>query len=283
LSFLVDFFTFLRVYSASRDQRIAKRSFLNALEHQAKGGTGRFERKETQAMQQFIEYLRVSTASQGASGLGLEAQKETIRSHLGNDAEVLASYVEVESGRRSDRVELSKAIAHAKRAKVVLVIARLDRLARSARFLLELVDSNVEILFCDLPQVSGPAGRFLLTSMAGVAELEAGLISERTRAALKAARARGVRLGNPEGAKSLIAYTAAHGNGRAMEAKSKNADARAEPWRATLQDLLDKGLSYGAMARELDGNGDRTPRGSRWSDMAVSRMIDRLGLELAPA
>ena len=127
-------------------------------------------------MHQYIEYLRVSTTSQGASGLGLEAQKETIRGHIGNDAEVLASYTEVESGRRSDRIELAKAIAHAKRANATVVIAKLDRLARSARFLLELVDSGVDILFCDLPQVSGPAGRFLLTSMAGVAELEAGLI-----------------------------------------------------------------------------------------------------------
>jgi len=152
-------------------------------------------------MQRFISYLRVSTSSQGASGLGLESQRETIRSHVGNDVELLAEYVEVESGRRSDRPELAKALDHAKRANATVVISRIDRLARSARFLLELVDSNVDILFCDLPQVSGPAGRFLLTSMAGVAELEAGLISQRTRAALAAAKAKGVRLGNPQGAK----------------------------------------------------------------------------------
>jgi hypothetical protein len=76
---------------------------------------------------------------------------------------------------------------------------------------------------------------------------------------------------------------AAHGNGKAMKAKAKNADARAEPWRGVLQAMLDKGLSYGGIARELDGNGDRTPRGSRWSDVAVSRMIARLELNPATA
>jgi len=159
----------------------------------------RFEQKESQTMQQFIAYIRVSTASQGQSGLGLAAQKETIRSHLGN-VEPIACYCEVESGRRSDRPELAKAIAQAKRSNATLVIAKLDRLTRSARFLLELLDSNVELLFCDLPQANGPAGRFLVGIMAQTAELEAGLISERTRAALAAAKARGVRLGNPRGA-----------------------------------------------------------------------------------
>ena len=232
-------------------------------------------------MQRFISYSRVSTSAQEKSGLGLEAQHETIRSHIGNDVELLASYVEVESGRRSDRPELRKALDHAKRANATVVIAKLDRLARSARFLLELVDSGVELLFCDLPAISGPAGRFMLTSMAGVAELEAGLISQRTREALAAAKANGTRLGNPEGAKALVAYTAAHGNGKAMEAKAKNADARAEPWRATLQDLLDRGLTFAGIARTLDNQGDRTPKGSRWSDMAVSRMVGRLGLVAA--
>jgi len=232
-------------------------------------------------MERYVSYSRVSTISQGASGLGLEAQHETIRSHIGNDVELLAEYVEVESGRRSDRPELKKALDHAKRSGATVVISKLDRLSRSARFLLELVDSGVDILFCDLPEISGPAGRFMLTSMAGVAELEAGLISQRTRAALKAAKAKGTRLGNPNGAKALVAYTAAHGNGKAMAAKAQAADARAEPWRATLQAMLDRGLTFGGIARALDNQGDRTPRGSHWSDMAVSRMVGRLGLVAA--
>ena len=185
-------------------------------------------------MKRFISYLRVSTSSQGASGLGISAQQETIRSHIGNDAEVLASYCEVESGRRSDRIELAKALDHAKRANATLVIAKLDRLARSARFLLELIDSNVDILFCDLPEVSGPAGRFMLTAMSGVAELEAGLISERTKAALKAAKARGVRLGNPEGAKRLDRL---HGRPRQRQGHGSQGQERRRQGRELADDL----------------------------------------------
>lgn len=117
--------------------------------------------------------------------------------------------------------------------------------------------------------------------MAGVAELEAGLTSQRTKAALAAAKARGVRLGGPNGAAPLVSYIRAHGNGKAMAGKAKAAAARAEPWRGVLQAMLDKGLSYGGIARELAAAGERTPRGSRWSDVAVSRMIKRL--ELVPA
>ena len=97
-------------------------------------------------MQRFIAYLRVSTDRQGANGLGIAAQRQAIRAHLGN-VEPLAEYVEVESGRRSDRVELRKALDHAKRSNAILVISRLDRLARNARFLLGLIDSGVEVFF----------------------------------------------------------------------------------------------------------------------------------------
>lgn len=231
-------------------------------------------------MQQFISYLRVSTDKQGRSGLGLEAQKGAIRSHLGN-VEPLACYVEVESGRKSNRPELAKALDHAKRSNATLVIAKIDRLTRSARFLLELVDSEVDLVFCDMPQISGPQGRFMVAMLANVAELEAAMIGQRTKAALAAAKARGTRLGGPLGAKPLVDYVREHGNGKAMEGKARAADARAEPWRAILSDMLDRGLSYGGIARELDGQGEQTPRGSRWSDVAVSRMIKRL--ELVPA
>jgi len=232
-------------------------------------------------MQQFIAYIRVSTASQGQSGLGLAAQKETIRSHLGN-VEPIACYCEVESGRRSDRPELAKAIAQAKRSNATLVIAKLDRLTRSARFLLELLDSNVELLFCDLPQANGPAGRFLVGIMAQTAELEAGLISERTRAALAAAKARGVRLGARPGHSPLSAYLREHGNAAGVQGARRAADERAASWRTIFEEMVAKGLSLNAMARELDGNGDRTPRGGTWTAKACSRMIDRLCLTPAP-
>lgn len=231
-------------------------------------------------MQQFIAYLRVSTDRQGRSGLGLDAQKEAIRAHLGT-VEPLACYVEVESGRRSDRVELRKALDHAKRSNATLVIAKLDRLTRSARFLLELVDSGVELIFCDMPQISGPTGAFLLASMANVAELEAAMIGQRTKAALQAAKARGKVLGARPGASPLSAYLREHGNTAGVQGARKAAAARAKPWRDLFQAMLDRGLSYGGIARELAAKGEKTVRGGSWDAKAVSRMIARL--ELAPA
>ena len=153
----------------------------------------------------FISYLRVSTDKQGRSGLGLEAQREAVTRYLnGGNWTVVAEYVETESGKRSDRPKLAAALGHAKAIGATLVFAKLDRLTRNVDLLRTLVASGVDLVFCDLPHVPpGAMGRFLLTQMASVAELEAGLISERTKAALAAAKARGVKLGNPNGARAM--------------------------------------------------------------------------------
>ena len=136
----------------------------------------------------FVAYLRVSTDSQGRSGLGLEAQRQSVAAHVAQaGGEVVAEFREVESGKRADRPQRAAALASCRTRRAVLVIAKLDRLARNARF----------------PPVrggraaAGPVGKFLVTQMAAVAELEAGLTSQRTRAALAVAKARGVQLGNP--------------------------------------------------------------------------------------
>jgi DNA invertase Pin-like site-specific DNA recombinase len=153
----------------------------------------------------FISYLRVSTDKQGKSGLGIEAQREAVVRYLNGGRWTLsAEYVETESGRRADRPKLAAALAHAKAIGAKLVFAKLDRLTRNVDLLRSLVASGVDLVFCDLPSVPpGPMGRFLLTQMAAVAELEAGLIGERTKNALAAAKARGVKLGNPNGARAL--------------------------------------------------------------------------------
>src|SRR5262245_39126323 len=153
----------------------------------------------------FISYLRVSTDKQGRSGLGMEAQRAAVDNYLnGGRWKLLAEYVETESGRRTDRPQLAKALAHAKVVGATLVFAKLDRLTRNVDLLRSLVATDVDLVFCDLPHVpAGAMGRFLLTQMASVAELEAGLIGERTKAALAAAKARGVKLGNPNGARAL--------------------------------------------------------------------------------
>jgi DNA invertase Pin-like site-specific DNA recombinase len=140
----------------------------------------------------FVSYYRVSTDKQGKSGLGLEAQKETVQQHLNGGRWQI---VEVESGKRASRPQLEAALAACKKHKAKLIVAKLDRLSRNVSFLLKLIDAGVEVLFADPPELNGAMGRFILTTMASVAELEAGLISERTKAALKAAKARGVRLG----------------------------------------------------------------------------------------
>ncbi|MHB1861609.1 MAG: recombinase family protein [Gemmatimonadaceae bacterium] len=143
----------------------------------------------------YISYLRVSTKRQGDSGLGLEAQRRAVEAFLnGGNWKLLAEYVEIESGRRSDRPELAKALSECRMRGASLVVAKIDRLARNTRFLLEIAESGVDLVFCDLPSAS----KFTIGIMAMVAEEEARMISARTKDALQAAKRRGVVLGKPE-------------------------------------------------------------------------------------
>lgn len=149
----------------------------------------------------FIAYYRVSTDKQGRSGLGLEAQRDAVSRYIsGVTGDLVGEFEEVESGKRRDRPQLALALAESRARGATLIIAKLDRLARDTEFLLSIVrGAGVGgIAFCDLPQLPpGPAGTFMVTLLAAVAEFEAGLISQRTKAAMAAAKARGVRMGNP--------------------------------------------------------------------------------------
>ncbi|HVY17617.1 MAG TPA: recombinase family protein, partial [Rhodopila sp.] len=170
--------------------------------------------------------MRVSTDKQGRSGLGLEAQEATIRAYLRpEDKLLLPPFVEVESGRRSDRPQLAAALAKCRKTGATLLVAKVDRLARNLPFLRSLIDSDVDVVFCDMPDIpAGAVGRFMLSQLALVAELEAGLISDRTKAALAAAKARGVKLGGDRGYRPTTAPDWKAGTKAAAEARSRAAD-----------------------------------------------------------
>lgn len=225
----------------------------------------------------FIAYLRVSTDKQGRSGLGVEAQREAVIRYLnGGNWKLAAEFVETESGKRNDRPKLATALAHAKAIGATVVFAKLDRLSRNVDLLRSLVASGVDLVFCDLPHVpAGAMGRFLLTQMASVAELEAGLISERTKAALAAAKARGVKLGNPNGARALRGKQT--GNAEAVAAIKLKAQAHAENLQAIVEDVRSQGItSIRKIAEELNRRGILTPRGGEWQATTVVRLLDRL-------
>jgi DNA invertase Pin-like site-specific DNA recombinase len=212
----------------------------------------------------FVSYYRVSTERQGRSGLGLDAQKETVQQRLnGGRWQLIAEFVEIESGRRAKRPQLDAALAACKKHKAKLVVAKLDRLSRNVSFLLKLIDSGVEVLFADLPELNGAMGRFMLTTMASVAELEAGLISERTKAALRAAKARGVRLGR-------------HGSEVLAPQYRAEAHQRAQELQPIIAGLKSKGLSLAKIAGELNKRKVATPRGGRWDHSSVRNVLQRL-------
>jgi DNA invertase Pin-like site-specific DNA recombinase len=220
----------------------------------------------------FVSYLRVSTARQGQSGLGLEAQREAVAVFLnGGDWTLLAEYVEVESGRKADRPKLAEALAHCRMTGATLVVAKLDRLARNVRFLLSVVEGSGEggVMFCDLPNLpAGPVGKFMVQQMASVAELEAGLISQRTKAALRAAKERGQKLGGWRGGPKVDTGTGT----RALTAKADTFAARVGPMAHRMRR---EGQSLRQIAAALAEQGIRTARGGAWSAAAVNAVLVR--------
>ena len=203
----------------------------------------------------FISYLRVSTDKQGVRGYGIAAQRKAVKDYLdGGRWQLLGEFVEVESGRRNDRPQLARALAACKKHRAKLVIAKLDRLARNVRFIATLMDGNVEFVCCDMPQ----ATRLTIHVLAAVAEHEREMIVKRTKEGLAAARARGVKLGNP-------ALPAAN-RAAAFE--------RAEALRPILAELSE--LSATAAAAELNARAVATPNGAKWSAITVIRVRRRL-------
>ena len=221
-----------------------------------------------------VAYYRVSTQKQKASGLGLEGQQAAVATYAEwTGVKVLAEYTESESGKRSDRPELAKAIAHAKRTKAILVVAKLDRLARNVAFTSALMESGVEFIACDMPE----ANRLTIHILAAVAEDEAERISQRTKTALAAAKRKGKLLGaaNPK-CRNLTTQGRRKGAKAGAQAVKQRADDAAEALRETFEELHPT-LTFGEIATVMNLRGERTRRGNPWTATAVRRTYQRLG------
>jgi DNA invertase Pin-like site-specific DNA recombinase len=213
-----------------------------------------------------ISYLRVSTTRQGQSGLGIEAQRAAVAAYLADHpgSRIAGEFVEVESGKRDDRPELSKALATARLHNGVLVLAKLDRLSRDAHFLLGLQKSGVQFVACDMPH----ADSFSVGILALVAQKEREMISARTKAALAAAKARGTKLGGNRGKLDLIRGM---GVANSVATRRAKAEARARDVIPTIEEIAASGLSLHRIAAELTARGIPTPRGGNWCATAVRR------------
>lgn len=225
-------------------------------------------------MPSFIAYLRVSTQKQGASGLGLEGQQAAIQRFLGPSDRLVASYVEIESGRLCERPRLAEAMAECRRTGARLLIAKLDRLARSVRFISTLMESDIGFVACDMPD----ADPFRMHIEAAISEEEARKISARTRAALTAAKARGVRLGGWRG-RHLTASERAKGSALANAGRAAEARTRALEIAPHIEVARAAGShTPSAIAKALNAQGITTYAGASWSAVQVSRALSRIAV-----
>lgn len=212
----------------------------------------------------YVAYYRVSTAKQGQSGLGLEAQREAVRRYLnGGNWELLQEFTEVETGKGSNalskRPHLKAAIEYARKNKAKLLIAKLDRLARNVYFISTLMEQKVRFVACDFPE----ANDLTIHILSAMAQYETKVISDRTKAALQQAKERGKKLGNP----NLKTDN---------EVRAKEAQEFAENLRATLEAFKAAGMTQRAMVEELNKLGTKTPRGGSWTLLQLQRVLKRL-------
>ena len=217
----------------------------------------------------YVVYYRVSTARQGQSGLGLDAQQRDVTAFLRNRDVIGCSYTEIETGTRNDRAQLIAALRECKLRRATLLVGRLDRLSRNALFLFTLLEGNVPLAFADMPN----ADRTWVQMKAVWAEHEGRLISERTKAALASARARGVRLGGP------VTYPLGDAErAKAAAARQAQAQTRAELVMPVISELQHSGaMSLRKLASGLNARGVTAPRGGSWTPMTVARVLARAG------
>ena len=220
----------------------------------------------------YVSYLRQSTKKQSLSNLGIEAQREIIQKHLGQ-IQPIAEFVETESGKKTDRPKLAEALELCRKTKSTLIVAKLDRLSRNVAFTSKLLESDVEIKFCDFPE----ANRLVLHIIASIAEYEAGLISTRTKQALKAKKARGVRLGKPENLVNNLGKAISNSNHTNRQKALDNDNNRRAI--AMLKVMATQNLSLSEMARRLNEEGFVTSRGKKFSAWQVSVLLKRYNIK----
>jgi DNA invertase Pin-like site-specific DNA recombinase len=210
----------------------------------------------------FVAYYRVSTARQGISGLGLDAQRRAVAAYVGT-APLLAEFQEIESGKADDnRPQLAAAVEFCRKKEATLVIAKLDRLSRDVHFISGLMKSGVDFIVADMPT----ATPVMLHIHAAIAEYERGAISQRTKAALQAAKARGTQLGNPRWQESIERARAA-----------RNPVPVPPQIVATIAEQRAQGYPLRKIAEHLNALGVRTPRGNTWHPETISNILEKYG------
>ena len=219
-------------------------------------------------MGNYVAYLRQSTTKQEKSGLGIEAQRNIIHSFV-KEGLIIAEFVETESGKKSDRPKLQEALALCRKTNSILIVAKLDRLSRNVAFTSKLLESDVEITFCDFPQ----ANRLILHIISSIAEYEANLISQRTRLSLKAKKERGVQLGKSENLMKKHSEAIEHSNqtNRPKEQNNVN-NMRAV---ALLRSMVKEELTLSQMTIRLNEQGFVTSKGCKFQIVQVQRLIQR--------
>jgi DNA invertase Pin-like site-specific DNA recombinase len=210
-------------------------------------------------MAQYVAYYRVSTDKQGIKSSGMDAQREAVARFMAGKGELAAQFIEVESGRKDNRPQLMAALAECRKRRAVLVIAKLDRLARNVHFISGLMNSDVEFVAVDMPS----ANRLTIHILAAVAEHEREMISQRTKAALAAAKARGTKLGNSRAAEAAVLARAAKGT----QSPPPEVLRLMTEWKGQGRGLRD-------ITRELNRLNIRTPKGSQWYASTVRNQLE---------
>ena len=208
---------------------------------------------------------------QQLSGLGVEAQREIIHNHVKNK-QILAEYIETESGKKSNRPQLLTALAMCRKTNSILIVAKLDRLSRNVAFTSKLLESDVEIVFCDFPQ----ANRLILHIISSIAEYEAGLISQRTKQSLQAKKARGIKLGKSDNLMNKFEQ-AIYNSSRTNKANAENNPNNMRAI-ALLRSLSMQGKSLSEMTDLLNEQGFVTSKGCQFQITQVKRLLVRVGL-----